>query len=407
MRPEKLVAELLGLQGLRVRGVRVDAAARTVVVRVGQRARRHRCPKCRHRTAAAYDGHERRWRHIPLGRYRVWLQARVARIECPSHGVVVEAVPWADHDTAFTKAFDDLAAWLAREMSKTAVTRFLKVSWSAVGGMIERAVRRHRVGDPLEGLMFMGIDEKAYRRGHKYLTIVVKHGAPGPVWIGEGRNAETLAAFFEELGPDRSWLVARVSMDMSASYIAAIRKHAPQARIAFDPFHVVRLGNEALQSVRRDQARIHKGSPSGDVLKGERWLLLRAREALDEGQKLRLSNVARLNKVVYRGVLLKEELRALYRCHPDAAPGHLREWCSWASRSRIRAFVRLARTLRKHKEGVLNAVRYGLTNAKLESLNAKIDLVQRRAFGFHSAQALIALIWLCCSQIPIPLPTDG
>jgi transposase len=407
MRIQTIFSELLGLQAVVLRGVDLDTEEHRLVAEVSLRGRRHRCPRCGHCSKAAYDSHERRWRHLPLGRYRVWLRMSVSRLVCPTHGVIVEAVPFAEHDQAFTTAFEDLAAWLTREMSKTAVTRFLRVSWSAIGAMITRSVARHRGPDQLDGLFVIGVDEKSYRRGHKYLTIVVDHLRGLPTWIREGRSQATLSAFFDALGPDRSWFILVVSMDMCAAYIAAVREAVPTAHIAFDPFHVVRLANEALQTVRRTDARELKGTPAAKVLKGERWTLLRASENLDDAQRVRLADVARLNQRVYRAYMLKEELRALYRC-PDVetARKHLDDWLAWASRSKLAPFVRLARTLRRYKDGVLAAIHFHISNARLESLNAKIDLVQRRAFGFHSAEALIAMIWLCCTPIAIPLPTD-
>jgi transposase len=193
-------------------------------------------------------------------------------------------------------------------------------------------------------------------------------------------------------------------MDMGAAFIAEVRAKAPQAEIAFDPFHVVKLANEAVHQVRRTEARERKGTDEANVLKGSRWTLLKAPENLGVNDRVRLAQVALLNRRVYRGYLLKEELRALYACRAEAAPRHLDAWIAWARRSRLRPFLRVARTLRQYRDGVLAAIRRQLSNGRLEGLNNKIGVIKRRAYGFHSAAALVAMIFLCCCQLDVELP---
>src|SRR5206468_723852 len=143
------------------------------------------------------------------------------------------------------------------------------------------------------------------------------------------------------------------------------------------------------------------------VLKGSRWALLKAPESLTTSERLRLGDVAALNARVYRGYLLKEELRALYWCGHRAAPKHLDAWLAWASRSKLRPFVKLARTVRSHRDGILAAIDVGLSNGRLEGLNNKIGMLKHRAYGFHTAAALIAMIFLCCTKLSLGLPTCG
>ena len=244
----------------------------------------------------------------------------------------------------------------------------------------------------------------SYRKGQKYLTVVADHGTGKPVWLGEGRSKKTLGIFFDELGPERAKQLTAVGMDMCAPYIAEVTKRAAQAEIAFDPFHVVKLANEAVQQVRRTEARVRKGSAEAAVLKGSRWALLKAPENLRDEEQVRLSAVAALNAQVYRAYLLKEELRTLYRCRPRAAEKHLESWLSWACRSKLAPFVKLARTLRQYRPGVLAAIRLHLSNGLLEGINNKIGLLKRRAYGFHSAAALIAMVYLCCTDLQLNLP---
>jgi transposase len=244
----------------------------------------------------------------------------------------------------------------------------------------------------------------SYRKGHKYLTVVANHATGDPVWIGEGRSQATVGAFFDEVGEEGAKQLNAISMDMCAPYILQAQKRAPQAEIAFDPFHVVKLGNEAVQQVRRGEARERKGTAEASVLKGSRWALLKAPENLRAEEMVRLSAVADLNARVYRAYLLKEELRTMYRCGPKAAETHLDSWLSWASRSKLAPFVKLGRTLREYRTGVLAAIRRRLSNGRMEGLNNKIGVLKHRAYGFHSFAALAAMVFLCCTDLHLTLP---
>ena len=401
MRITTVFNKLLGLQGAFVR--RVEFGPFGIVVDVAKRHRRHRCPRCTFSTRSRYDRAVREWRHLSLGKWRVVIRAVLCRLACPEHGVVTEAIPWAEHDSRFTRDFEDLVAWVAREMNKTAVKNLLHIAWATVGNIVERVVARKLDRHRLERLYRIGIDEVSYRKGHKYLTVIADHETGDPVWIGEGRSQKTVGTFFDELGESAKHLEA-VSMDMCAPYILETKARAPQAEIAFDPFHVVKLASEAVHDVRRTEARERKGTAEAAVLKGSRWALLKAPENLRDEERVRLSAVAGLNIRVCRAYLLKEELRALYRCGPISAPEHLRSWLSWASRSKLAPFAKLGRTLRQYRDGVLAAIRLRLSNGRMEGLNNKIGVIKHRAYGFHSSTALAAMVFLCCTDLQLKLP---
>jgi transposase len=194
---------------------------------------------------------------------------------------------------------------------------------------------------------------------------------------------------------------------MSGEYQRAIRAAVPDAEICFDPFHVVRLAARATDQVRRDEWNAHDRShtPAGRWVKHTRWSLLKAPEHQTISQLATLWEVQQANRQLNRAFLLREELQLLYHLDdPTLAPAHLDAWLTWASRSRLKPFVRLARTLREHRDGILAAIRLGLSNGRLEGLNSKIRLISHRAFGFHSPDPLIALVYLCCSGLTIKLP---
>jgi transposase len=334
------------------------------------------------------------------------IECELRRLRCRDCGVHLEAVPWARPGASHTRDFEDTVAWLAQQMAKKPIAGLLRIAWDTVGRIAERVVADHLDERRLQGLVAIGVDEISYRRHHRYLTSVVDHHAGGIVWCAPGRNSETLRAFFQELG-ERSHSIKAVSIDMSGGYEKAIREAIPQAEVAFDPFHVVSLAQRAVDQVRRDEWNAHERShtPKGRWIKGTRCSLLKAPAKQKPEQLELLAEVQKANRSLYRAFLLKEELRLIYSLErPALAPAHLDAWLAWASRSKLEPFVKLARTIRRHREGILAAIRLGLTNGRLEGLNSRIRLISHRSFGFHSAPPLIALVYLCCSGITISLP---
>jgi transposase len=298
-----------------------------------------------------------------------------------------------------------MVAWLAQQMSKTQITRLLRLGWATVGHIVSRVVADHLDERRLSGLVSIGCDEISYRRGQRDLTSV-DHQTGAIVWCASGRNAQTLQGFFDELG-ERKQTIRAVSIDMAGGYEKAIRTSVPQAEVCFDSFHVVRLAQRAVDQVRRDERNAHDRSrtKTGKSIKNTRWSLLKSPDNQTVRQLALLGEVQQANKPMFRAFLLKEELRLLYHLEdPTLAPAHLDAWLACASRSRLAPFVKLARTIRRHRDGILVAIHLGLSNGRLEGLNSRIRLISHRSFGFHSAAPLIALVYLCCSGIVISLP---
>jgi len=215
-----------------------------------------------------------------------------------------------------------------------------------------------------------------------------------------------LQDFFDQLD-DRKTSIRAVSIDMNGGYEKAIRQALPGAEVCLDPFHVCQLAGRAVDEVRRAEWNQQGKSRTGHGrwVKGLRWSLLKAPERQTVGQLAALHEVSSANRRLYRAFLLKEELRLLYHL-PDRslAEDHLDAWLAWASRSKLGPFVKLARTLRARRDGILAAIRLGLSNGRMEGLNSKVRLLSHRSFGFHSPQPLIALIYLCCSHLTINPP---
>lgn len=406
MRITTLLRRLLGVSQTVVRRVRFDGDQ--LLVDVSPSWRKPRCGLCGQR-APGYDRpKERRWRDVALGGVVVWLVYHVRRVECATCGVRVERVPWAAHDSRFTLALEELGAFLARVTDKTTASTILGVSWRAVGGMVRRVVGDLLDPGRLDGLRRIGIDEFSYRKHHRYITVVVNHDTGKVVWAAEGKGSDTLHQFFDELGPERVAALETATIDMSAAYKSAIEQRAPHVQIIFDRFHVQRLASDAVDEVRREAWREQRGTPQGDAVKKSRWALLKKPWNLTRNQRDKLSEVQRTNKRLYRAYLLKETLGdALDYLQPWRARRQLDEWLAWASRSRLQPFVRVARTIRRHKEGILAYIDERLTNAVVEGTNNKLRMIARRAFGFHSAAALIAMLFLCCGGIVLQPPLPG
>ena len=286
----------------------------------------------------------------------------------------------------------------------------MRISWYTVGRIIERVVADERVrqGDPLEGLTRIGIDELSFRKGQRYITVVVDHDSGRLVWAREGRDKKTVLGFFDRArrrarragsslspatwasgSPERSWSAAR------------------RRRSASIPTTSSRSPASALDEVRREvwqQARRAGDKTGARWLKGARWALWKRPERLTERQQAKLATIEHVNRRLYRAYLLKEQLRLVFHSSPDEAVALLEAWLVWARRCRIASFVKLAKTITANKAGIVATLTHRLSNARIEALNTTLRLICRRAYGFHSAEALIALAMLTVGGLRPPLP---
>lgn len=407
MRVTTVLRRVLAVGELVVEEVRFEGEHLVVAVRPVWR--RPRCGGCG-RKGPVYDRREeRRWRHVALLATRTWLAYAPRRVDCAACGVTTERVPWAEAGSYFTRVLEELVAYLAQVTDKTAASRIAGIAWASVGSIVERVVaRRLAEGPRFEGLRRIGIDEFSYRKHHRYVTTVVDHDERRVVWAGEGRGSETLGRFLDELGPAGCAALEHATIDMAAGYIKALRDRVPHVTVVFDRFHVEKLAHDALDEVRRAEVRRLGATPEARAVKGSRFSLLKSPWNLSRRDKDRLADVQQNNVRIYRGYLLKETLAAaLEERTPASADRALRGWLAWASRSKLAPFVRVARSVRKHFEGVLGYVRHRFTNGLVEGINNRLRMIARRAYGFHSPGPLIAMLFLCCGGIRVrpPLPT--
>jgi len=417
----RVLARLLGVDAARVRVDRVEFTGDELVVWVRPRWReRWCCPHCAVRRPG-YDRagrpgrpRPRRWRAVDLGRTRTFIAAEVPRVACPVHGVLVAAVPWARHGARHTRGFEALAAWCAVEMSASAAARLLRCSWRTIGQIVTRVCADLDAdGDGLDGLTDIGIDEISYRRGHRYLLVVVDHQARRLVWAAPGANKTTLNRFFDALGESRCAQLRHISVDGVPWLTQVITARAPTATLCLDPFHVIRWAMDALDEVRRETwraVRTHRGRGrpavgEGARLKNTRWALWKNPDTHTTEQRAQLAYLAATHPRLHRAWALKEGLRTIFTLPADAAVAALDRWLAWARRCRIGPFVALAARIHAYRTHILATLQHRVTNALVESLNTKIRLITRRAFGFRNVHALIALARLSLGGMRPQLPT--
>jgi transposase len=399
---------LLGIERAVVEDVRVELETVVVSVRPGSREK-HRCGVCGRRCPREDCGEgRRRWRALDLGTTFAYLEADAPRVYCKHHRVVVAAVPWARHDSRFTVAFEDQCCWLAVNTSKKAVAELMRVTWRTVGSICERvAAEQVAQRDLLAGLKRVGIDDFSHRKGHRYLTVVVDHDTGRLVWAAPGRDRKTVEKFLDLLGAKRCEQIELVSCDMAESIASAVGERCPNAVRCVDPFHVIQLATDALDEIRREvwnDARRAGQKQVAKELKGARFVLWKNAHRLTGRQRQKLAHIQQTNKPLYRAYLISQQLREIYRVTYHEAVELLDAWLAWARRCRLPPFVKLAKTITKQRPGIEAAIEHGLSNARIEQVNTQLRLITRRAYGFRTPEALIALAMLTlgglCPRLP-------
>ena len=416
----RLWRTLLGVEKTVVESIDFDDGGGALIASVRPTGSiRNRCGICRRRSPKYDQGQgRRRWRALDLGTVQVWLEAGAPRILCRDHGVSVAAVPWARHQAGHTHDFDAQVAWLATKSSKTAVTELMRIAWRTVGAIITRVwADTEKEFDRFAGLKRIGIDEISYKRGHKYLTVVVDHDSGRLLWAAPGRDKATLGTFFDALGPGRSTEITHVTADAAPWIATVVAERCPDAVLCADPFHIVKWATEALDEVRRaawndarkaaranepgrGRGRPLAGAPArpdsalAAGVRNSRYALWKNPENLTEKQQAKLAWIVQTDPRLGRAYYLKEGLRMVFKLPFDEAAEALDRWVAWARRCRIPSFVKLQKSIVKHRASILAAIEHGLSNGRIESMNTKIRLITRIAFGFQSPDALIALAML-------------
>src|SRR5678816_608870 len=408
MRAETVARRLLSFPRLSVGKVRFETdelGDEVLVIEVAVRGR-SRCSRCG-RKCPGYDRLKpRRWRHLDFGAWQVHLEATLARVECSRCGVVVEQVSWAEPESRFTLHFEELVRWMAQRCDKTAISTMLRIAWRSVGTILERVVARHRTPIDWTKVTAIAVDELSFRKGHHYLTLVSDLETGRILWSKEGRSAATLEAFFTEIGAEACARIRHAAIDMFEGYAQAIRRCLTNATIVYDRFHVQQLASKAVDEVRRGEWQRLRGTDEARGVKHLRWALLRNPWNVTPAEHERLAELPRQNQHPSPTDIHNESLAGIYRSLYTTpwAKRRLTEWIAWAMRSRLAPFRKVARTLRRCFDGVVAYFETGYTTSRAEGLNTKARLATRQAYGFHSADAVRAMIELRCTGITLRLP---
>ena len=397
-----------------------------------------RCPVCG-RKCDHYDTSDapRLWRAMDLARSRCYLRYTTRRVRCPEHGVLVESVPWARHRARCTRDFEDWVAYLTVNCTVKAVTELARIEWHSVGPICGRVLddlQARRGAGRFEGLRRIGIDETSYRKGHKYITVVVDHDRGCLVWAHAGTGKDVLSLFLDELTREQRRAIEVVTADGAKWIRALVKRRCPNARWVMDPFHVVQWMTEALDEVRREEWRGAKrawdaarpkrkgpGRPkkdeatppevaalkeAADEIKGTRWALLKNPEDLTDAQRGKLESLKRrAGSRLFRAWELKEDLRAVFRAETAEEAGRLlAAWLHDAAYCRIKPVVEVEKKVRRRRADVVAAVELGVSNGRVEAINNKVKVTVKMGYGFRNTDNLIALTMLRCSDMKPELP---
>lgn len=366
------------------------------------------CPECG-RDCALYDHQpDRRWRHLDTCQYRTVLHAELPRAECPEHGVRVVRVPWAEPHSRFTALFERLAIDWLRAASQQAVAERLGLSWDEVHGIMDRAVRRGLERRKEEMIGYLGVDEKSFRKGHKYLTVVNDLSRGRVLYVAEDRKQSSLDGFWPTLSAaQKGWILA-VALDMWEPYVQSIRAHLPDAeeKMVFDKFHVAKHLGEAVDKVRRAEHKELRAK-GDERLKGTRYDWLKGRDKFDLVEWREFCQLRRSNLKTSRAWALKEQAMRLWDfTYPQAARNHFAWWYRWATHSRLQAMIAKAKMLKNHLHNILTYLKHGITNATSESINAKIQWVKYTARGFRNVTNFKNAVYFHCGALDLsPQPT--
>jgi len=352
----------------------------------------------------------RRFEFVPLWGLKVFLVYAPRRVQCSSCGVKVERLPWATGKHQLTDAYAWFLARWARRLSWKEVAEVFRTSWDNVFRSVEMAVTWGREHMSLEGVRAIGIDEIAWQRGHKYLTLVyqIDPHCKRLLWIGEHRKVKTLLRFFRWLGKERSLALTHICSDMWKPYLKVIAKKASAAVHVLDRFHIMSHFSKAIDEVRAGEAKALKAKGLEPVLTKTRWLLLKRPENLTDMQSIRLADLLQYNLKSVRSYLMKESFQLFWQyASPHWAGNFLDRWCTEAMRSKIEPMKKVARMLRTHRPLLLNWFRAKgqLSSGIVEGFNTKAKLTTRKAFGFRTYHAMEIALYHALGALPEPEST--
>lgn len=387
MRDRDLYAKLLGIEApWYVRDVdpRLEAQEVEIFIALDESVTLT-CPVCGV-ACGRYDSRSRTWRHLDTMQCKTLLTADVPRVKCPEHGVKQLRVPWAEAGSRFTAMFEALVIDWLKEASHSAVARMLRMTWDEVDGVMQRAVARGLARREAQPLRNIGIDETSFQKRHEYVTVVYDCDRKRVLEVLDGRDQNAIEEFYWATPIEHLQTLRSVSMDMWSPYIEATLLHVPNAekKISFDRFHVAKHIGDGVNKVRVEE-NAELSSKGSKLLKGTRYLWLQNPENMKAASRSRFELLRKTSLRVARAWSMKETARHLWRYNTRRTAR--RAWkhlIEWMTHSRLAPMVKVGEMLRSHLWGIVNAVVFRATNAHLESVNAKIQALKKRACGYRN-----------------------
>lgn len=388
MRDKELYEAILGVERpWRVIGVKLDTDGREVRVEIENTEKRLACPTCGVE-CPRHDSRHRRWRHLDTCQFQTILMAAVPRVKCRKHGVLQVPVPWAERNSRFTALFEQLVISWLQEASISAVATLFGLSWNATDRIMREAVRRGLKRQQRRLPRHLGIDETSFQKRHEYVTVLCDQDEGHVVHVADGRSAEAVEEYVSDFDEEARSAVETVAMDIWQAYINAVEKLIPGAekKICFDKFHMAQHLGKAVDKVRREEHRRLKRE-GDDTLKGSKHLWLTHPANLTEARLEQIETLRRVAEKTGRAWVLKETAMDAwrYRSRHWARTALLR-WYNWAIRSRLEPMRHVARMVKRRLDGLVNAIHHGVTNARAEGINARIQWIKYTGRGFRNRE---------------------
>jgi transposase len=401
---QKHYALLLGVGSpWEVKDVQLKLDAKRVEIELGwQWGAAAPCPECG-RDCSIHDcAPERTWRHLDTMQFETIIRARVPRSNCLEHGVKTIAVPWAAPHGRFTKLFERFAVdVLLASATISQGCGLLGLGWDAAQHIMERAVERGLDRRQLDGLKRLGLDEKSFKRGQSYITLLTDLDGARVLDVEEERTREAAQAVWLTLSEEQRQAVEAVAVDMWEPYLDSIREQAPNADVVHDRYHVSAYLNEAVDKVRRQEHKqlLEEGD---ETLKGTRQLWLYNPENFSPAQAQEFEALKDLNLKVSRAWAAKELFSTFWEyAHEGWARRFFRQWFGWVTRSRLQPMIEVAYLLKRHLDNLLTYLKHRITNAVTEGLNSKIQSLKSAARGFRSFENYRIRILFFCGKLDL------
>ncbi len=379
-----------------------DAAARRLDIRIDfAPGSRFTCPTCGATGCPAYDTERKTWRHLNFFEHQAYLAARVPRVRCQTCGIKTVSVPWARPDSGFTLLFEAMVMTMVAAMPVKAVARMVGEHDTRLWRVVHHYVEQARARVDASRTTKLAIDETAARRGHDYITLFVDIDQARVLFATEGRDAGTVAAFADDLaahGGDPE-AIDEVCIDMSPAFIKGVGDSLPNAAITFDKFHAVKIVNDAVDLVRRAEAKVQ------ELLRGTRYIWLRNPNTLSQRQKATLDTLATRHLKTARAYQIRLAFQDLYdQPGIEAGAAFLKRWYFWATHSMLDPVIDAACTVKRHCDGILRWFDSKIANGLIEGINSLVQAAKSKARGYRSTRNLKAMVYLLAGKLDMGLP---